>query len=150
VDQARLSANRGSTSLAERSRAKLAPDRRLKPGRLRAVAWPGSQQGCRHHQGSEMAALSKLLTAAATAIVIASPAAAQDVGSWDLAERSAYVLDAKGKLWSMRMNDRGSAMIMRNAKAVPRGTVLFMSQGKLYMARQGLWSRDGDFLPGGV
>jgi hypothetical protein len=97
-----------------------------------------------------MAARLKLLYAAAIAVVIATPALAQDVGAWDLAERNAYVLDAKGKLWSMRMNDRGASMIMRNAKAVPRGTVLFMSRGQLYMARQGLWSRDGDFLPGGV
>ena len=97
-----------------------------------------------------MAARLKLLAAAATAFVMTTPAFAQDIGSWDVAERSAYVLDAKGKLWSMRMNDRGSAMIMRNARAVPRGTVLFMNRGQLYMARQGLWSRDGDFLPGGV
>ena len=97
-----------------------------------------------------MTARLTLLAAAATAFMVATPAFAQDIGSWDLAERNAYVLDAKGKLWSMRMQDRGAAMIMRNAKPVPRGTVLFMSRGQLYMARQGLWSRDGDFLPGGV
>jgi hypothetical protein len=97
-----------------------------------------------------MAARMKMLYAAATALTLATPALAQDVGAWDLAERNAYVLDAKGKTWSMRVSDRGAKMIMRYAKPVPRGTVIFRSGGQLYMARQGLWSRDGDFLPGGV
>lgn len=97
-----------------------------------------------------MAAHLKLAYAAAAAFMIATPALAQDVGAWDLAERNAYVLDAQGKTWSMRVSTRGAQMIMRHAKPVPRGTVIFRSGGQLYMARQGLWTRDGDFLPGGV
>ena len=34
---------------------------------------------------------------------------------------------------TMAISDRGMAMLMRHARKVPRGTVLFMSNGQLYM-----------------
>jgi hypothetical protein len=95
-----------------------------------------------------MSARMNALYAAATMLVMATPAMAQDIGPWDLRERNAYVMDMQGKMWSQRVSDKGMAMIMRNARAVPKGTVMFMNNGQLYMARAGLWDRAGNFMAG--
>ena len=89
--------------------------------------------------------------AAALVAVVATPAMAQGESSpWNLAERNAYVMDMQGKMWSTRVGDRSMAMMMRKAKALPRGTVIWQSNGKLYMARAGLWDREGNFMPSGL
>ena len=49
-------------------------------------------------------------------------------------------------MWSMRVGDKSMAMMMRNAKALPRGTVIWQSNGRLYMARAGMWDRAGNFM----
>ena len=49
-----------------------------------------------------------------------------------------------------RVGDRSMAMMMRNAKALPRGTVLWQSNGRLYMARAGMRDRAGNFMAGGL
>ena len=97
-----------------------------------------------------MSARMNALYAAATMLVLATPAMAQDTAPWDLRERNAYVLDMQGKMWSMRVGEKSMAMMMRNARAVPRGTVIFQANGKLYMARAGMWDRAGNFMAGGV
>jgi hypothetical protein len=42
------------------------------------------------------------------------------------------------------------AMMTRNARLLPRGTVIWQNNGRLYMARAGLWDRTGNFMAGGV
>jgi hypothetical protein len=92
----------------------------------------------------------KTLCAAAVLAAMASPAIAQDGATpWNLAERNAYVLDMQGKMWSTRVGDKGMAMMTRNARLLPRGTVIWQSSGRLYMARAGLWDRSGNFMAGG-
>jgi hypothetical protein len=71
-----------------------------------------------------------LLAGAVALFAMASPALAQDTSPWDLRERNAYVLDMQGKMWSTRVGDKGMTMMMRHARAVPRGTVFFTSNGK--------------------
>jgi hypothetical protein len=91
------------------------------------------------------------LCAAAILAAMASPALAQgETAPWNLAERNAYVLDMQGKMWSMRVGEKSAAMMMRKAKALPRGTVIWQSNGRLYMARAGLWDREGNFMPSGL
>jgi hypothetical protein len=90
------------------------------------------------------------LYAAVTVLVMATPAMAQETSPWDLRDRNAYVMDMQGKMWSQRVSDRGMGMMMRNARAVPRGTVFFMNNGKLYMAARGMFDRAGNFMAGGV
>ena len=90
------------------------------------------------------------LYAAAAVLAMASPAMAQDASPWDLRDRNAYVLDVQGKMWSKPISQKGWAMMTRSARAVPKGTVLFMNNGQLYMARAGLWDRAGNFMAGGV
>ena len=98
-----------------------------------------------------MSARMYAFSAAALAAVMATPAMAQGESSpWTLAERNAYVMDMQGKMWSTRVSNRGMAMMMRNAKALPRGTVIWQSNGRLYMARAGMWDRAGNFMAGGL
>ena len=98
-----------------------------------------------------MSARMYAFSAAALAAVMATPAIAQGESSpWNLAERNAYVMDMQGKMWSTRVSDRGMVMMMRNAKALPRGTVIWQSNGRLYMARAGIWDRAGNFMAGGL
>jgi hypothetical protein len=94
--------------------------------------------------------LIKTFTAAIALAALASPALAQDASSWDLRDRNAYVLDMQGKMWSKPITQNGWTMMTRSARAVPRGTVLFMQNGQLYMARAGMWDRAGNFMAGGV
>jgi len=90
------------------------------------------------------------LYAAATMLVLATPALAQETSPWDLRERNAYVMDMQGKMWSTRLSDKGMGMVMRNARAVPRGTVFFTNNGKLYMASRGMFDRAGNFMATGI
>jgi hypothetical protein len=92
----------------------------------------------------------KALYAAAAVAVMATPALAQETTPWNLSERNAYVMDMQGKMWSMRVGDRSIAMMKKNARALPRGTVIWQDGGRLYMARAGLWDRNGNFMPSGL
>jgi len=96
-----------------------------------------------------MSTRTKILCAAAM-LAVATPVMAQDASPWDLRDRNAYVLDMQGKMWSKPISQKGWAMMTKTARAVPRGTVLFMQNGQLYMARAGMWDRAGNFMAGGV
>jgi hypothetical protein len=87
----------------------------------------------------------KALIAAAGLMAVASPALAQDTAPWDLRDRNAYVMDMQGKMWSTRVGTKGMAMMMRKARAVPRGTTFFANNGRLYMA-SGMFDRAGGFM----
>ena len=96
-----------------------------------------------------MSTRTKILCAAAM-LAVATPVMAQDASPWDLRDRNAYVLDMQGKMWSKPIGQKGWAMMTRSARAVPRGSVFFMQNGQLYMARTGMWDRAGNFMAGGV
>jgi hypothetical protein len=97
-----------------------------------------------------MSVRTNVLYAAATVLVMATPAMAQEASPWDLRERNAYVMDMQGKMWSTRVSDKAMGMMMRNARAVPRGTVFFQTNGKLYMASRGMFDRAGNFMATGI
>ena len=92
----------------------------------------------------------KTLYAAATLLALASPAMAQGPEAWDLRDRNAYVLDMQGKMWSKQMNTAQWNMAVKNARAVPKGTVLFMNNGRLYMTSRGMFDRAGNYMTGGA
>ena len=94
--------------------------------------------------------LTKTLYAAATVLAMATPAMAQGASPWDLRDRNAYVLDMQGKMWSKPMTTAGWNMAVKHARAVPRGTVFFMNEGRLYMASRGMFDRAGNYMAGGV
>ncbi len=97
-----------------------------------------------------MSVRTNALYAAATVLLMATPAMAQETSPWDLRERNAYVMDMQGKMWSTRVSDKAMGMMMRKARAVPRGTVLFQSNGNLYMASRGMFDRAGNFMASGI
>jgi hypothetical protein len=92
----------------------------------------------------------KIVLAAAALVAVTAPAMAQDASPWDLRERNAYVLDMQNKMWSTRASAKGWTMMTKSARAVPKGTVFFMNNGQLYMARSGMFDRAGNFMAGGV
>ena len=94
--------------------------------------------------------LTKSLCAATALLALATPALAQGAEPWDLRERSAYVLDMQGKMWSKQMTTPAWNMAVKNARAVPRGTVLFMNNGRLYMTSRGMFDRAGNYMGGGA
>ena len=94
--------------------------------------------------------LTKTLFAAATLLALATPAFAQGAEPWDLRERNAYVLDMQGKMWAKQMNTGQWNMAVKNARAVPKGTVIFMNNGRLYMTSRGMFDRAGNYMAGGV
>jgi hypothetical protein len=94
--------------------------------------------------------LTKILCAATTLFALAAPALAQGAEPWDLRERNAYILDMQGKMWSTRMTTPTPTMAVKNARAVPRGTVLFMNNGRLYMTSRGMFDRAGNWMAGGA
>jgi hypothetical protein len=94
--------------------------------------------------------LTKTLCAAAALIALSAPALAQGAEPWDLRERNAYILDMQGKMWSTHMTTATWNMAVKNARAVPRGTVLFMNNGRLYMTSRGMFDRAGNWMAGGV
>ena len=96
-----------------------------------------------------MSTRTKIFCAAAL-LAMATPAMAQDASPWDLRDRNAYVLDMQGKMWSKPISTTGWGMMTKSARAVPRGTVFFMQNGQLYMARGGMFDRAGNFMAGGV
>ena len=80
------------------------------------------------------------------------PAAlAQGNDPWDIKERTAYVVMMDGTMKTVRLGDKGMAMLMKNAKRVPRGTVLVMSGGQLYMVNASkIFDRAGNAMFGGT
>ena len=73
------------------------------------------------------------LAAAGMSLALVTGALAQGLEPWDIRERSAYVVMMDGTMKTVRLGDKGMAMLMKNAKRVPRGTVFVMSGGQLYM-----------------
>ena len=94
--------------------------------------------------------LTKTLCTATTLLALAAPALAQGAEAWDLRERNAYVFDMQGKMWSTRMTTDAWTMAVKNARAVPRGTVLFTNNGRLYMTSRGMFDRAGNWMAGGA
>jgi hypothetical protein len=69
----------------------------------------------------------------------------QRIGRMDV-----QVHESGGKMWSTRASGKGWTMMTKSARAVPKGTVFFMNNGQLYMARTGMFDRAGNFMAGGV
>jgi hypothetical protein len=80
-----------------------------------------------------------------------APALAQsligDGEPWELRESMAYTVHPSGKMRVLPIGQKGMAMMMKRAKPVPRGTVLFTRNGQLYMMRGGAaYDRAGNWM----
>jgi hypothetical protein len=74
------------------------------------------------------------LVAGGVSLALATAVFAQGAAEpWDIKERNAYILMMDGSTKVMNLNTKGVSMLMKSAKRVPRGTVIFMNNGTLYM-----------------
>ena len=78
--------------------------------------------------------LKSAIAAAALTLTLVSGAVAGENNPWDMRDRTAYAVTLDGSMKSMDISNKGMTMLMRHARRVPRGTVLFMNNGQLYMA----------------
>ena len=90
-----------------------------------------------------------LVTAGMSLALLTGALAQGGVEPWDIRERSAYVVMMDGKMMRVNLGDKGMAMLMKNAKKVPRGTVFVMSGGQLYMVNAAkMFDRAGNAMFG--
>jgi hypothetical protein len=80
-----------------------------------------------------MTLIKSALVAGGMTLALVTGAAAQDLSPWDIKERTAYVVMMDGAMKTVRLGDKGTTMLMKTAKKVPRGTVFIMSGNDLYM-----------------
>ena len=80
-----------------------------------------------------MSFLARALCAVTIPFALAMPAYAQRGEPWQLQEQKAYVVDMQGNMRIMQPKDPNMSTMKRRARAVPRGTVFFMNNGRLYM-----------------
>jgi translation elongation factor P/translation initiation factor 5A len=74
------------------------------------------------------------IVAAGIAAVFASTAArAVDNETAHIDERHAMYLDANGTVKQFTVNETGHAMMMKNARALAAGAIIYRSGGKLYV-----------------
>lgn len=75
-----------------------------------------------------------VLLAAGVAVVLGTTAArAVDEEVANVEERHAMYFDMNGKMHKLTLNDAGHAMMMKNARALAAGTVIYRSGGKFYL-----------------
>ena len=77
------------------------------------------------------------LIAGAMTLAYATGAFAQNLEAWDIRDRSAYVVMMDGTLKIVSLGDKGTAMLMKHARKVPKGMVFLMHNGSLYMVSAG-------------
>ena len=74
------------------------------------------------------------ILAAGMAAVFASTAArAVDYETANINERHAMYIDANGKTQMLTINETGHSMMMKNARALAAGAIIYRSGGKLYV-----------------
>ena len=76
---------------------------------------------------------SKLVLAAIGLASVIGATAAHAVDFQLSEERHVMFIGADGKFHEMVLNDAGDKMMMSHAQALPAGTVIYRSGGKLYM-----------------
>ena len=79
--------------------------------------------------------LSKLALAFVGAATILGATAAHAVDFQLSEERHAMFIGSDGKFHEMALSDSGHKMMMDHAQALPSGTVIYRSGGKLYLLR---------------
>ena len=96
-----------------------------------------------------MSLIKSALVAGGMSLTLMTGALAQGNEPWDVKERTAYVVMMDGTMKSVRLGDKGMAMLMKGAKKVPRGTVFVMSGGQLYMVNASkMFDRAGNAMFG--
>lgn len=96
-----------------------------------------------------MSLVKSALVAGGISVALIAGAFAQGNDPWDIKERTAYVVMMDGTMKTVRLGDKGTTMLMKNAKRVPRGTAFVMSGGELYMVNASkMFDRAGNAMFG--
>jgi hypothetical protein len=74
-----------------------------------------------------------ILAAGIAAVFAATAARAVDYETAHIDERHAMYLDPSGTVKQFTVNEAGHAMMMKNARALAAGTIVYHSGGKLYL-----------------
>jgi hypothetical protein len=80
-----------------------------------------------------MSFLARAVCAVTIPFALAMPASAQRGEPWQLQEQKAYAVDMQGNMKILQPKDPNMTAMKRRARAVPRGMVFFMNNGRLYM-----------------
>jgi hypothetical protein len=96
-----------------------------------------------------MSLIKSALVAGGMSLALMTGAFAQGNEPWDVKDRTAYVVMMDGTMKTVRLGDKGTAMLMKGAKKVPRGTAFVMSGGQLYMVNASkMFDRAGNAMFG--
>jgi hypothetical protein len=96
-----------------------------------------------------MSLIKSALVAGGMSLALMTGALAQGNEPWDIKERTAYVVMMDGTMKTVRLGDKGTTMLMKGAKRVPRGTAFVMSGGQLYMVNASkMFDRAGNAMFG--
>jgi hypothetical protein len=74
-----------------------------------------------------------ILAAGMAAVLVATAARAVDYETAHIDERHAMYLDSSGRTQTFTVNETGHSMMMKNARALAAGAVIYRSGGKLYL-----------------
>jgi len=74
-----------------------------------------------------------LLAAGLAGFMFTTAAHAVDVETAHIDEQHAMYLDPSGKTQTFTVNETGHAMMMKNARALAAGAIIYRSGGKLYL-----------------
>jgi hypothetical protein len=93
----------------------------------------------------------KTFGAAAALGLLATTALAQAPAPtpWDVKPDMGYAYDKEGKTFAYRMGTNNAGLLLKGAKKVPKGTLLFIGQnGQLYIRTGPYLEGDGRFMFG--
>jgi hypothetical protein len=93
----------------------------------------------------------KTFGAAAALGLLATTALAQAPAPtpWDVKPDMGYAYDKEGKTFAYRMGTNNAGLLLKGAKKVPKGTLLFIGQnGQLYIRTGPYLEGDGKFMFG--
>ena len=93
----------------------------------------------------------KTFGAAAALSLLATTALAQAPAPtpWDLKPDMGYAYDKEGKTFAYKMGTNNAGLLLKGAKKVPKGTLLFIGQnGQLYIRTGPYLEGDGKFMFG--
>ena len=91
----------------------------------------------------------RIFFAAAILTALTASAFAQEAAPWELKPDMGYAYDKDGKTWSYKMGTSNARTLLKGAKKVPKGTLLFIGHnGQLYIRSGPYLEDDGSFMFG--
>jgi hypothetical protein len=91
----------------------------------------------------------KPLMVIAAFAALSAPAFAEEPAAWELKPDTGYAYDKDGKTHTYKMGTNNAGQLLKGAKKVPKGTLIFIGHnGQLYMRTGPYLEGDGKFMFG--